>query len=77
MLIFFADGLPEDFSIIATVRPKIDNRGFLFTIYSGLTSRESLGLESGRDPMFIYEDQDGRPGKALSPRFPINTADGE
>ena len=74
---FFVAGFPEDFSIVTTVRPKKNTRGFLFTVYSGLTSQEIFGLGFGEDTLFLYEDQNQLPGKEHSPRFDINFADGE
>ncbi len=46
-------------------------------MYSGLTSQEILGLEIGKDTLFLYEDQGRLPGRDDSPRFDLNLADGQ
>ena len=71
------DGFPEDFSIITTVRPEKHTRGYLFTMYSGLTTREIFGLGFGEETTFLYEDQSGYPGLAESPTFDVDLTDGE
>ncbi|ELT91485.1 hypothetical protein CAPTEDRAFT_85111, partial [Capitella teleta] len=73
----FPNGFPEDFSIVATVRPKNNTRGYLFSMYSGSTTREVLGLGFGNKTTFLYEDQAGLPGMADSPQFDVDLADGE
>ena len=75
--IFLTDGFPEDFSILATIRARRRTRGFLFTMYSGMTSGEVLGLELPRGPFFLYEDHKGLPGNPGSPRFDANADDDE
>ena len=51
---------------------------FLFTIYSGTTAREQIALEIGPDPLFLYEDNNKRPGRDGSPRFTgVNPTDGK
>jgi collagen type V/XI/XXIV/XXVII alpha len=76
-LIDFSDGFPEDFSIVATVRPKNNTRGYLFSMYSGTTTREVLGFGFGEKTTFLYEDHRGKPGPEKSPDFDINLVDGE
>ncbi len=71
------DGFPHDFSIITTFRSKKDRRGSLFMMYSGATSKESLGLDISEEPRLIYADQNGLPGIGGSPRFRVNMVDGE
>lgn len=77
LCMFFPDGFPKDFSIVTTVRPKNNTKGYLFSMYSGTTTREVLGLGFGEQTTFLYEDQAGLPGKDKSPVFDVNLADGE
>ena len=77
-LVFFADGIPEDFSIIATFKAKKKTNGYMFIIYSNLMSKELLGLYiTKKSAKFIYEDQHGNPGKTNAPTFEVNMADGK
>ena len=71
-----AEGFPKDFSIIATVRPNTGTKGFLFSMYGGTSQREVLALEISDSPYLLFEDNVGRPGRADSPRFKQNMADG-
>ena len=71
----YPDGFPEDFSILTTVRAHRRTRGFLFTMYSGLTSGEILGMELPRGPFFLYEDHQGLPGVPGSPHFNADADD--
>ena len=72
-----AAGFPRHFSIIATVKPQRGTKGFLFSIYSGQTSRKTLAFEISSSPYLLYEDYNGAPGADGSPRFSVNMADGE
>lgn len=67
---------PEDFSILATVRARRGGQAFLLSIYDE-RGVQQLGLELGRSPVFLYEDQDGHPPPELYPVFrKVNLADG-
>uniref|UniRef100_A0A4W4EIR1 Laminin G domain-containing protein n=1 Tax=Electrophorus electricus TaxID=8005 RepID=A0A4W4EIR1_ELEEL len=68
---------PEDFSILTTVRPKKGSQTFLLSIYNE-QGIQQLGLEAGRSPVFLYEDQHGKPGPEDYPLFRgVNLADGK
>lgn len=68
---------PEDFSILATVRPKAGLQSFLLSVYSE-QGVQQLGVELGRSPVFLYEDQSGRPAPEDYPLFrTLNLADGK
>ncbi|KAJ8391664.1 hypothetical protein AAFF_G00086140 [Aldrovandia affinis] len=70
-------GFPEDFSILATVKPKKGSQPFLLSIYNG-QGVQQLGVELGRSPIFLYEDHTGKPGPEDYPLFRgINLADGK
>lgn len=73
-LIFFTDYLPEDFSIILTVKPS-SNRATLFTLHG--EGDAQLTVNVGKKPIFYYAGSNGNPGKD-SPRFTdFNLNDGE
>lgn len=68
---------PEDFSILFTIKPKARLQSFLLSIYNkqGL---QQVGVEVGRAPVFLYEDQHGKPTPEEYPLFrSINLADGK
>uniref|UniRef100_A0A9J7YF60 Procollagen, type V, alpha 1 n=1 Tax=Cyprinus carpio carpio TaxID=630221 RepID=A0A9J7YF60_CYPCA len=68
---------PEDFSILATVRPKKGSQSFLLSVYNE-QGIQQLGLEVGRSPVFLYEDHLGKPGPEDYPLFRgVNLADGK
>uniref|UniRef100_A0A672GJA2 Laminin G domain-containing protein n=1 Tax=Salarias fasciatus TaxID=181472 RepID=A0A672GJA2_SALFA len=68
---------PEDFSILTTVRPKSGLQSFLLSIYNE-QGVQQLGVEVGRSPVFLYEDQTGRPAPEDYPLFrSLNLADGK
>ncbi|CAG5897928.1 unnamed protein product [Menidia menidia] len=68
---------PENFSLMATVRAKKGSQFFLLSVYDE-QGVQQLGLEVGRSPVFLYEDQDGQPTPELYPIFKkINLADGK
>uniref|UniRef100_A0A671UIK9 Thrombospondin-like N-terminal domain-containing protein n=1 Tax=Sparus aurata TaxID=8175 RepID=A0A671UIK9_SPAAU len=68
---------PEDFSILTTVRPKSGLQSFLLSIYSE-QGVQQLGVEVGRSPVFLYEDQTGKPAPEDYPLFRnLNLADGK
>ncbi|XP_055487104.1 LOW QUALITY PROTEIN: collagen alpha-1(XI) chain-like, partial [Leucoraja erinacea] len=59
---------PQDFSILMTLRPKRTTQAFLLSIYSGQQVQQ-LGVEIGRSPFFLYEDQHGQPPQSSTPIF--------
>lgn len=68
---------PEDFSILATVKPKKGSQSFLLSIYNE-QGIQQLGLEVGRSPVFLYEDHTGKPSPEDYPLFRgVNLADGK
>lgn len=68
---------PEDFSILTTVRPKSGLQSFLLSIYNE-QGVQQLGVELGRSPVFLYEDQNGKPAPDDYPLFStLNLADGK
>ncbi|KAI5096394.1 collagen alpha-1(V) chain isoform X2, partial [Silurus meridionalis] len=68
---------PEDFSIVATVRPNKGSQAFLLSIYNE-QGMQQLGIEVGRSPVFLYEDHLGKPGPEDYPLFRgVNLADGK
>ncbi|XP_055521874.1 collagen alpha-1(V) chain-like, partial [Leucoraja erinacea] len=72
----FPSKLPEDFSIMALVKARAGVQAFLLSVYSeqGL---QQVGVELGRSPVFLYEDQHGKPTPEQYPIFSgINLADG-
>uniref|UniRef100_A0A3Q3JEQ0 Thrombospondin-like N-terminal domain-containing protein n=1 Tax=Monopterus albus TaxID=43700 RepID=A0A3Q3JEQ0_MONAL len=71
------DGFPEDFSILATVKPKKGSQSFLLSLYNE-QGIQQLGLEVGRSPVFLYEDHMGKPSPEDYPLFRgVNLADGK
>uniref|UniRef100_A0A8C8GRQ4 Collagen, type XI, alpha 1a n=1 Tax=Oncorhynchus tshawytscha TaxID=74940 RepID=A0A8C8GRQ4_ONCTS len=68
---------PEDFSILTTLRPKAGIQSFLLSVYSE-QGVQQLGVEVGRSPVFLYEDQSGKPAPEDYPLFrSLNLADGK
>lgn len=68
---------PENFSLMATVRAKKGSQFFLLSVYDD-QGVQQLGLEVGRSPVFLYEDQHGQPTPEMYPTFKkINLADGK
>ncbi|GCB59958.1 hypothetical protein scyTo_0014082, partial [Scyliorhinus torazame] len=68
---------PEDFSIMALVKPKVGNQAFLLSIYSE-QGMQQVGVELGRSPVFLYEDHSGKPAPEDYPIFGgINLSDGK
>ena len=62
---------------MATVRAKKRTQFFLLSVYDE-QGIPQLGLEVGRSPVFLYEDQRGQPSPDLYPIFKkINMADGK
>uniref|UniRef100_A0A8B9R3B6 Thrombospondin-like N-terminal domain-containing protein n=1 Tax=Anas platyrhynchos TaxID=8839 RepID=A0A8B9R3B6_ANAPL len=73
----FPGKFPADFSIMALVKAKPGVRAFLLSIYDR-DGAQQLGLELGRSPVFLYEDQHGRPAPEDYPQFRgVDLADGE
>lgn len=73
-----ADGhFPVDFSILATMRALKGSQSFLFSLYDE-RGVQQLGVEIGRSPVFLYEDQLGFPAPEDYPHFHrVNLADGK
>ncbi|KAJ3611614.1 hypothetical protein NHX12_021629, partial [Muraenolepis orangiensis] len=68
---------PEDFSILTTVRSKAGLQSFLLSVYNA-QGVQQLGVELGRSPVFLYEDQTGKPAPEDYPLFrTLNLADGK
>ncbi|KAF3703356.1 Collagen alpha-1(V) chain Precursor [Channa argus] len=68
---------PEDFSILTTLRPNSGLQSFLLSIYNE-QGVQQLGVEVGRSPVFLYEDQTGKPAPEDYPLFNnLNLADGK
>lgn len=68
---------PEDFSILTTLRAKPGLQSFLLSIYNE-QGVQQLGVEVGRSPVFLYEDQNGKPAPEDYPLFKtFNLADGK
>uniref|UniRef100_A0A8D0D0D5 Collagen, type V, alpha 3a n=1 Tax=Sander lucioperca TaxID=283035 RepID=A0A8D0D0D5_SANLU len=68
---------PENFSVMTTVRAKKGSQFFLLSVYDD-QGVQQLGLELGRSPVFLYEDQHGQPTPELYPIFKkIDLADGK
>ncbi|XP_043556048.1 collagen alpha-1(XI) chain-like [Chiloscyllium plagiosum] len=59
---------PRDFSILVTLKPKRNTQAFLLSIYNE-QGVQQLGVEVGRSPVFVYEDQNGRPAPEDYPIF--------
>ena len=73
-----ADGIPEDFSVIATFKAKKKTKGYVFVIYDSLMSTPLLGLHvTKKSAKFVYSEQNGSPGLEASPEFAVNMADGK
>ncbi|XP_054039647.1 LOW QUALITY PROTEIN: collagen alpha-1(XI) chain-like [Rissa tridactyla] len=73
----FAGKFPEDFSIMTLVKAKPGVQAFLLSIYNQ-DGVQQLGLELGRSPLFLYEDQHGRPPPEDYPLFRgVDLADGK
>uniref|UniRef100_A0A8D0HF23 Uncharacterized protein n=1 Tax=Sphenodon punctatus TaxID=8508 RepID=A0A8D0HF23_SPHPU len=73
----FPGKFPQDFSIMTLVKAKSGLQAFLLSIYNqhGI---QQLGVELGRSPVFLYEDQSGLPAPEDYPLFRgINLADGK
>ncbi|MEQ2266722.1 hypothetical protein XENORESO_016522, partial [Xenotaenia resolanae] len=68
---------PEDFSILFTIKPKAGLQSFLLSVYNQ-KGIQQLGVEVGRAPVLLYEDQHGKPVPEEYPLFrSINLADGK
>uniref|UniRef100_A0A8C5EZ07 Thrombospondin-like N-terminal domain-containing protein n=1 Tax=Gopherus evgoodei TaxID=1825980 RepID=A0A8C5EZ07_9SAUR len=74
----FPDGhFPEDFSILATLRAQRGSQAFLLSLYDE-RGVQQLGVEIGRSPVFLYEDQAGQPAPERYPLFSrVSLADGK
>lgn len=59
------------------IKPQAGLQAFLLSIYSE-QGIQQLGIELGRSPVFLYEDQNGKPAPEDYPLFKgINLADGK
>uniref|UniRef100_A0A3Q1EYJ9 Collagen, type XI, alpha 1b n=1 Tax=Acanthochromis polyacanthus TaxID=80966 RepID=A0A3Q1EYJ9_9TELE len=66
---------PEDFSILFTIKPGLQS--FLLSVYNQ-KGIQQLGVELGRTPIFLYDDQHGKPAPEEYHLFrSINLADGK
>ncbi|XP_018422524.1 PREDICTED: collagen alpha-1(XI) chain-like [Nanorana parkeri] len=75
--LFPDDTFPEDFSILITLKVRKGAQFFLLSIYNE-KGVQQLGVEIGRSPVFVYEDQYGNPTPENYPFFKkINLADGK
>lgn len=75
--LFTGGGFPEDFSILMTVKPKKGIQSFLLSIYNE-QGIQQVGVEVGRSPVFLFEDQNGKPAPEDYPLFrTVNIADGK
>ncbi|KAK5883293.1 hypothetical protein CesoFtcFv8_019638 [Champsocephalus esox] len=73
----FSGRFPENFSIMALVKAQSGLQAFLLSIYSE-QGIQQLGIEMGRSPVFLYEDQNGKPAPEDYPLFRgVNLADGK
>uniref|UniRef100_A0A8C0G429 Laminin G domain-containing protein n=1 Tax=Chelonoidis abingdonii TaxID=106734 RepID=A0A8C0G429_CHEAB len=73
----FPGKFPEDFSIMALVKAKAGSQVFLLSMYDQHGTQQ-LGVELGRSPVFLYQDQSGRPAPEDYPLFRgVNLADGK
>uniref|UniRef100_A0A8C9SH74 Collagen, type V, alpha 3a n=1 Tax=Scleropages formosus TaxID=113540 RepID=A0A8C9SH74_SCLFO len=74
--LFPDSAFPEDFSLMMTLRPVQGAQFFLLAVYDE-QGVQQLGLEVGRSPMLLYEDQLGLPTPDLYPTFSeVNLSDG-
>uniref|UniRef100_A0A8C3PGG7 Thrombospondin-like N-terminal domain-containing protein n=1 Tax=Chrysemys picta bellii TaxID=8478 RepID=A0A8C3PGG7_CHRPI len=68
---------PQDFSILITVKPKKGIQSFLLSVYNE-QGIQQIGVEVGRSPVFLFEDQYGKPAPEDYPLFrTVNIADGK
>lgn len=75
--LFTGGDFPEDFSILMTVKPKKGIQSFLLSIYNE-QGIQQVGVEVGRSPVFLFEDQNGKPAPEDYPLFrTVNMADGK
>lgn len=76
--VWLSEGVfPEDFSIMFTIKPKAGLQSFLLSVYNN-QGIQQLGVEVGRGPVFLYEDQHGKPSADEYPLFhSVNLADGK
>uniref|UniRef100_A0A673LE29 Collagen alpha-1(V) chain-like n=1 Tax=Sinocyclocheilus rhinocerous TaxID=307959 RepID=A0A673LE29_9TELE len=73
----FSGRFPENFSIMTLVKAKAGLQAFLMSIYNE-QGVQQLGLELGRSPIFLYEDQNRKPAPEDYPLFKaVNLADGK
>ena len=74
--LFTGGDFPEDFSILITVKPKKGIQSFLLSVYNE-QGIQQVGVEVGRSPVFLFEDQNGKPAPEEYPLFrTVNIADG-
>lgn len=76
-VVYYQGRFPENFSIMALVKAQAGLQAFLLSIYSE-QGIQQLGIELGRSPVFLYEDQNGKPPPEDYPLFRgVNLADGK
>lgn len=62
---------------MALIKAQAGLQAFLLSIYSE-QGIQQLGIELGRSPVFLYEDQNGKPAPEDYPLFKgVNLADGK
>lgn len=77
LTLFTGGNFPEDFSILMTVKPKKGIQSFLLSVYNE-QGIQQVGVEVGRSPVFLFEDQHGKPAPEDYPLFrTVNIADGK
>lgn len=60
-----------------TVKPKKGIQSFLLSVYNE-QGIQQIGVEVGRSPVFLFEDQNGKPAPEDYPLFrTVNIADGK
>lgn len=60
-----------------TIKPKAGLQSFLLSVYNH-QGIQQLGVEVGRGPILLYEDQHGKPSADQYPLFhSVNLADGK
>uniref|UniRef100_A0AAY4B0I1 Fibrillar collagen NC1 domain-containing protein n=1 Tax=Denticeps clupeoides TaxID=299321 RepID=A0AAY4B0I1_9TELE len=75
--LFPGSAFPQDFAIIMTIKPKSGIQSFLLSLYNDQGVHQ-LGVEVGNSPVFLYQEQHGRPASRHYPAFQsVNLADGK
>ena len=71
----FKRRLPKRFSILASIRPKENNAGFLLTI-SDIDGNIKLAIQVGSNPTFQYSDTSGDSGSLSGISGPLSGISG-